>query len=180
MTRPHPVCALVVPLAAALLVLSGCGSDDSSGDGADTPTDAGTSASRSDDPATDGDADENQTDDADENQTDDGSDDADGDDGEADDDHTDDDQAADCVGNSAGKLTITAGSETRLPGGSSAALDSTDFDADPPTATLALGESTAIERKNASGLAVGDQFGLQRAVYKVTGICAEQVVLDEF
>lgn len=86
----------------------------------------------------------------------------------------------DCVGAHSGKLTLTSGKDTSLPGGSTAALDSTDFDAEPPTATLELGEATAIERKNATDLAVGDQFGLQRAVYKVVGICGDEVVLDEF
>ena len=47
-------------------------------------------------------------------------------------------------------------------------------------ARVLVAAADLIERQNATDLAVGDQFGLQRAVYEVAGICDERVVLDEF
>lgn len=139
MTRPIHGAALAI--AAALLVLSGCG-----GDGSTTPSgesaDAGTTSGPTDGGDTSG--------------------------------------SAGCVGKKTAKLTLTPDEDTSLPGGGTAALESADLDAEPPTATLRLGDATRIERKNAAGLVVGDQFGLQRAVYKVVGICDDQVLLDEF
>lgn len=85
-----------------------------------------------------------------------------------------------CVGDQSGSITLKTGSDTKLPEGGNAALGSTDFDAKPPTATLELRDATKIEEKNATGLAVGDQFGIQRGVYVMTRICTDQVQLRLF
>lgn len=148
MTIRTTVRALAVPLAAAVLVLGGCGGDESGDGSGDETRDTGAAA------------------------------DPDGSDPSG---HGRKKAAGhECVGEHHGKLTLDESADTPLPGGGTAALDGADLDADPPTATLALGESTRIERQNATDLAVGDQFGVQRAVYKVVGICTDRVLLDEF
>lgn len=143
---------------AAVAVLGACGGGDDSGDNTDN-TDGGNSSEISgDDDTTVAPAPPDDDDRADK----------------------DDGGPRRCVGDRKGAVTLEQGADTDLPGGSTASVDSTDVTADPPTATLAFGKATEIERQNATGLTVGDRFGLERGFYKVVGICSDSVALDEF
>lgn len=177
---------LLVPLTCVVLLLGGCGGDDSSGGSSSNASggssgDASGDATPGEDPSsdepgntgTDGEAGDKPSDSGKDNDID-----------EPDEQNHHDGHGEhashECVGQRSGALTLTSGEDTALPGGSSAAVETTDLEADPPVVSLALGESTRIERENASALSVGDQFGLQRAVYEVVGICDDEVVLNEF
>ena len=84
-----------------------------------------------------------------------------------------------CTGD--GKGAIAVGTKaTKLPGGSTVAFDSADFDAKKPTVTFHLGKSSSVERKHATDLRVGDRFGLQRGFYVVVSICVDKATIDEF
>ncbi|UPK76878.1 hypothetical protein MU582_09610 [Nocardioidaceae bacterium SCSIO 66511] len=84
-----------------------------------------------------------------------------------------------CTGD--GKGAIAVGTKaTKLPGGSTVAFDSADFDAKKPTVTFDLGKSSSVERKHATDLRVGDRFGLQRGFYVVVSICGDKATIDEF
>ena len=89
------------------------------------------------------------------------------------------DSTPECVGDGEGSITIGAG-DAKLPGGSTATFGSADLEAKRPTVTFDLGQATNIERKHASRLAVGDEFGVQHGVYVVVSICAHEATIDEF
>ncbi len=91
------------------------------------------------------------------------------------------DQASDeCVGDGKGSITLTSDESVDLPGGSKAALAAADMAKDPPTVSLDLGQATKLEQKNATGLKVGDRFGVARSVYIVVRICTDETAIDEF
>lgn len=85
-----------------------------------------------------------------------------------------------CVGESNGALTIGLDSSEKLPGGSTARMAVADMSEDPPIVSFKLGQSSVIEQKKATQLSVGDTFGVARAVYVVTRICADEATIDEF
>lgn len=85
-----------------------------------------------------------------------------------------------CVGEDDGTIKIGLDKPVKLPGGSTARLAVTDMAEEPPTASFKLGQSTVVEQKHATALAVGDKFGVARGVYVVARICADEAVLGEF
>lgn len=85
-----------------------------------------------------------------------------------------------CVGKDDGSIKIGLDMPVELPGGSTARLAVTDMAEDPPTVSFKLGQSTVIEQKHATDLAVGDEFGVARGVYVVSRICHDKAFLGEF
>lgn len=88
--------------------------------------------------------------------------------------------ANECVGDGGGSIRVEPDGPTELPGGSAVTMGGSDLQADPPTVSFELAQSTTVEQKNATELRVGDRFGVARAVYVVVRICADEAVLDEF